>query len=153
MNSLSDENVFVAGTTIGGNFRKLVEVCRRAGLHCPHTHSHYAPMWEQTPREMGYLWAWFDWHFCIPEISGIPLLRVRSEDLATPAPEATYFSVASERSARVQYWTTSHNSYTEISIVERSKRAILFSRKFSLEFQYNFRSGGRWLTHCPAWRS
>ena len=71
------------------------------------------------------------------------MLRARSEDLARPAPGATYFSVASARSGRVQYWVSSLNSYAEISTVEHSNSAILFSRKFSLEFQYNFRSGGR----------
>ena len=99
----SGENVFVAGTTNGGNFPKLVEVCCRAYLHCPHTHSHYALVREQAPREMDNFRARCDWHFCKAEISGIALLRVRSEDLARPAPVATYFSVASARSDRAQY--------------------------------------------------
>ena len=99
----SGKNVFVAGTTNSGNFRKLVGICCTAGLLCRNTHSYYAPMREQTPKEMDNLRAWFDWHFCKAEISGIALLRVRSEDLARPAPGATYFSVASARSVRVQY--------------------------------------------------
>ena len=137
----SGENVLVAGTTNSGNFRKLVGICCTAGLLCRNTHSYYAPMREHTPREMDNLRAWFDWHFCKAEISGIALLRLRSEDLARPAPGATYFSVACARSARVQYWASSLNSYTEISTVERSSRAIIFSRNrkfsFSLELQHN----------------
>ena len=84
---------------------ELVEVCCTASLLCRNTHSYYAPMRELTPREMDTLRAWFDWHFCEAEISGIALLRVRSEDLARPAPGATYFSVASARSAGVESWS------------------------------------------------
>ena len=55
------------------------------------------------------------------------MLRARFEDLARPAPGATYFSVASARSGRVQHWASSLNSYTEISTVKHSNSAIFYS--------------------------
>ena len=51
----SGGNVYIAGRTNGGDWRKLAEVSFKTDLLCRHTHSYYAPMRQQTPKEMKHL--------------------------------------------------------------------------------------------------